>query len=162
MKFFRLTYFLLWILIFHLSSPIHHHHSRRHHLHHLYQQGCPLLSAGFQVTAIQHYVEHTLHSKQSKNVKTGDFPAAPQVGSPRREKNFDTAPFSTIYKVQIPKDFYKSLNGLQHICQISVSKQIGHSGITKDMCYRTRSQKHSLSMIDIVINKALTYIHSTF
>ena len=95
MKFFRLTYFLLWILIFHLSSPIHHRYSRRHHLHHLYQQGCPLLSAGFQVTAIQHYVEHTLHSKQSKNVKTGDFPAAPQVGSPRREKNFDTAPFST-------------------------------------------------------------------
>ena len=67
-----------------------------------------------------------------------------------------------IYKVQIPKDFYKSLNGLQHICQISVSKQSGHSGITNDMCYRTRSQKYSLSMIDIVINKALTYIHTTF
>ena len=28
-------------------------------------------------------------------MKTGDLPAAPQVGSPRREKNFDTAPFST-------------------------------------------------------------------
>ena len=51
-------------------------------------------------------------------MKTGDFPAAPQVGSPRREKNFDTAPFSTIYKVQIPKDFYKSLNSMA--CNISV------------------------------------------
>ena len=28
-------------------------------------------------------------------MKTGDLPAAPQVGSLRKEKNFDTAPFST-------------------------------------------------------------------
>ena len=79
------TFFAWPLFYFDFSFHIcrHHHHSCRHHLHHLYQQGCQLLSAGFQVTAIQHYVEHTLHSKQSKNVKTGDFPAAPQVGSPR-------------------------------------------------------------------------------
>ena len=66
--------------------------------------------------------------------------------------------YPEIYKVQIPKDFYKSLNGLQHICQISVSKQSGHSGNTNDMYYRARSKKYSFSMIDIVIYNALTYL----